>query len=306
MRNFLIFSIIVLSTITLSVSCKNNTAQQKTNGFIPLRMVEVPAMISDPAERSKYIIDHFWSAMNFDDTAYLSNLQNLNVHFNAYLGYLAETTASIAKNSVSTLLDSVLTGDPKITSKFREMFESAFYNPNSIYKNEELYIVVLEKLTTSDKISDSDKVPLKYQLDLAYRNRLGTKAIDFSFVLENGKTKNLYGVKSELTVLMFIEPDCATCKTVMAQMVASSVLSQLSSRVKVLTIYAGKDYGMWMNVVPGLDKRWINGCDKGTKIMDGSLYDLRPAPSLYLLDRQKTVILKDAPFGYIEEYLKSI
>jgi len=306
MRNFIISITIILSAFALSTSCNNKKAQQKESSFVPLKMAEIPAMISDPAERSKYILDHFWTAMNFHDTTYLSNIQNLNVHFSAYLEYLAASNAEIGKISVNKLIDSILNGDPKIISKFQEMFESAFYDPNSIYKNEELYITVLEKFTVSDKFSEADKVPMKFQLDLAYRNRIGTKAIDFKFVLEDGKIKNLYGINYEYTLLMFIEPDCSTCKSVMAQMASSSILAGLSSRVKVLTIYAGSDFNRWSVVVPHLDKRWINGCDKEMKIMGSSLYDLRPAPSLYLLNKQKTVILKDAPFNYIEEYLKNI
>jgi len=306
MRNFITSTVVIFSAIALSISCNNKKAEQKTNSFVPLRMVEIPAMISNPAERSKYILDHFWSSMNFHDTTYLSNIQNLNVHFSAYLEYLAASNAQIGKVSINKLIDSVLNGDPKIISKFKEMFESAFYDPNSIYKNEELYITVLEKFLVSEKFSDSEKVPMKFQLDLAYRNRLGTKALDFKFILEDGKIKNLYGINYEYTLLMFIEPDCPACKSVMAQMAASSVLSALISRVKVLTIYAGSDFNRWTVIVPNLDKRWINGCDKEMKIMNGSLYDLRPAPSLYLLNMQKTVVLKDAPFNYIEEYLKTI
>ena len=299
-------TIIILSTIVLLTACNNSNNRKNGSKFVPLKMIEVPVMITDPMERSKYIVERFWDQMNFRDTSYLSNIQNLTVHFSAYLDYLATTTKEIAKISIVNLTDSALNGDPKIASKFKEMFESALYDPNSIYRNEELYISVLEVLTTSDKLSEAEKVPLKYQLNLAYKNRLGTKAFDFNFVLEDGKVKSLYGISSELTLLMFMDPDCASCKSVMEEMKSSSILSEKSSKVKVLTIYAGVDFERWMMEVPHLNKNWINGCDKAKKIMEGSLYDLRPTPSLYLLDKQKMVILKDAPFKSIEEYLKNI
>jgi hypothetical protein len=306
MRNLAVTTIIILSLITLASSCKGKKGVENKKEVVQLKMVEVPSIVSDPVERSKYILDHFWNVMNFNDTTYLSNIQGLNVHFSAYIEYLTTATANDAKASVIKLSDSILNGNPKIVSKFREMFETAFYEPNSIYKNEELYITVLEKFITSPKVSDAERIQMRYQLDLAYKNRLGTKALDFKFILENGESRNLYDISSEYTLLIFIEPDCSSCKSVLAQMGVSSILSDLSSKVKVLTIYAGNDFNKWMQFVPKLNKNWINGCDKEMKIMGSSLYDLRPAPSLYLLNKQKVVICKDAPFNYIEEYLKKI
>ncbi|MFA6334398.1 MAG: DUF5106 domain-containing protein [Bacteroidales bacterium] len=306
MRNILLSALIILGVTALVFGCKNNKENKKGESFVPLKMVEVPAMITDPANRVKFIVEHFWDGMNFRDTNYLSNLQNLNVHFSAYLDYLTQSTNERAKASVANLTDRALNGDPKIVRKFREMFEAAFYHPNSVYRNEELYIIVLEKFTTSNKISEAEKVPLKYQLDLAYRNRTGTKAIDFNYVLEDGRVKSLYEINSEFTLLIFIDPDCPTCQSVMELMKSSPVLSELNRRVKVLTIYAGVDFERWMMEVPHMNRRWINGCDKEMKIQNESLYDLRPTPALYLLDKHKVVILKDAPFNYIEEYLKKV
>jgi len=298
-------SIIILCSIACILSCDNNKGKTGST-FIPLKMIDVPAMITEPGERSKYIVDHFWKMMNFQDTSYLQNIQNLNVHFSAYVDYLVSAAPDAAIGSVGKLVDSALNGNPKITSRFREMFEAAFYSPNSIYRNEELYIFILEKYLKSGKYSDAERVQMQYQLDLAYRNRVGTKAIDFKFVLEDGSMRSLYGINSAYTILMFFDPDCPTCKTVMEEMKASAVLSQKSSSVKVLTMYAGVDYERWMQEVPHLNKKWINGCDKEKKLSEGPLYDLRPTPAIYLLDKSKVVLLKDAPFKTIEEYLKNL
>ncbi len=285
------------------ISCNNNKGKTVST-FVPLKMIDVPAMITDPGERSKYIVDHFWKMMNFQDTSYLQNIQNLNVHFSAYVDNLVSAAPDAAINSVYKLVDSALNGNPKITSRFREMFEAAFYSPNSIYRNEELYIIILEKYLKSGKYSESERVQMQYQLDLAYRNRVGTKAIDFKFVLEDGSMKSLYGVNSAYTILLFFDPDCPTCKSVMEEMSASPTLSQMSSSLRVITMYAGVDYERWMQEVKHLNKKWINGCDKEMKLSEGPLYDLRPTPAIYLLDKNKVVLLKDAPFKAIENYLK--
>ena len=47
----------------------------------------------------------------------------------------------------------------------------------------------------------------------------------------------------------------------------------------------------------------INAYDAGQKITERQLYDLKAMPTLYLLDKDKRVILKDAPVEQIEQWL---
>lgn len=50
-------------------------------------------------------------------------------------------------------------------------------------------------------------------------------------------------------------------------------------------------------------KEWTNGYDKELVIKNKNLYDLRAIPTLYLLDKNKTVLLKDATLQKVEQYL---
>ena len=48
---------------------------------------------------------------------------------------------------------------------------------------------------------------------------------------------------------------------------------------------------------------WYNGFDPDFIIRADLLYNVRAIPSLYLLDKDKTVILKDAVTGRVLEFL---
>ena len=50
-------------------------------------------------------------------------------------------------------------------------------------------------------------------------------------------------------------------------------------------------------------QEWTNGYDKELVIKNKNLYDLRAIPTLYLLDKNKTVLLKDATLQKVEQYL---
>lgn len=53
------------------------------------------------------------------------------------------------------------------------------------------------------------------------------------------------------------------------------------------------------SVPPG----WIDGRDEGEQLTRKEVYDLKAMPTLYLLDAQKRVVLKDTTPERIEEYL---
>ncbi len=49
---------------------------------------------------------------------------------------------------------------------------------------------------------------------------------------------------------------------------------------------------------------WINSYDSTVSLKNDEIYDLKAMPALYLLDKDKKVILKDVTFNQVENYLK--
>jgi hypothetical protein len=70
--------------------------------------------------------------------------------------------------------------------------------------------------------------------------------------------------------------------------------------VRVLAIYPDQDEQLWKDNAGNLPEAWINGIDKEGIIDAEELYDLGSMPSLYLLGKDKKVIVKDASFDEIE------
>ena len=71
----------------------------------------------------------------------------------------------------------------------------------------------------------------------------------------------------------------------------------------VLNIYIDEDLEAWRSYMPIYPENWYNGFDPDFVIRGETLYNVRAIPSLYLLDRNKTVIMKDAPEARIFDWL---
>lgn len=72
--------------------------------------------------------------------------------------------------------------------------------------------------------------------------------------------------------------------------------------LRVLTIYPDEELNLWRKHLVEISEKWTVGHAslRGEK----PLYDLRALPNLYLLDRDRRVILKDAPVEQVEAWLE--
>lgn len=61
---------------------------------------------------------------------------------------------------------------------------------------------------------------------------------------------------------------------------------------------------MWRQRKGELPEDWIVCRDSPRQLSTGRLYDLRAFPTIYLLDKAKRVVLKDATFETVEEWLE--
>lgn len=71
-----------------------------------------------------------------------------------------------------------------------------------------------------------------------------------------------------------------------------------TGNLTVLAIYTEGNEKVWKDTLGELPEGWIVGTDR-EEIKQCCLYDLKAMPSLYLLDGDKKVILKDASYKEI-------
>ena len=139
-------------------------------------------------------------------------------------------------------------------------------------------------------------------------NRVGTKAADFRFTDKRGKSYSLYGIKSDYTVLFFSNPGCQACKQIIDVLSNDPKISSMIDEgiLKVLNIYIDEDLEAWRSYMPIYPDKWYNGFDPDLVIRGESLYNVRARPSLYLLDKDKVVLMKDAPENRLFDYLSRL
>jgi thiol-disulfide isomerase/thioredoxin len=269
----------------------------------PFVRPDVPALITDPELRFRFLVEHYWDRFDFADTTYVPTPDITEQAWVDYIDLLRRAPLDRSQAAIRALMLRSASGSKTIFLYLIEMADKYLFEPNSPARNEELYIPVLEVVTQSDALTSTEKMLSQNRLQKAYKNRIHTRAIDFRYTTRDGKTGTLYRLRSEYLLLFFNEPGCPSCKEHIAGMRQSPVLNHLEAtrRLKILSIYADKNVDEWEKHYANYPSQWINGYDGSLTIEND--YDIKAIPTLYLLDGNKMVLLKDATLGEIEDYL---
>lgn len=245
-----------------------------------------------PAELLKQRIDHYWDNFDFEAGEHVRELRREDMIY-ALSEYVSIIPAESADSLMRTLIRRASTSHDML-DYFATLCEIVLHNPNSPLRNDEYYIPVLEELVTSPLLDEYERIVPTYDLEIALKNRIGRAATDFEYTLEDGSTGRLYDIKANYTILMFSNPECPLCGEIMQQIASSQLLSALLEHgvLKILTIYPDEDIAHWYKYLDNIPSQWIKGYDNGLLTKE-RLYNLSAIPALYLLDRDKHVLIKD-------------
>lgn len=268
--------ILLLSLLLLALAGCKGPKKQNTAAAMQFEMPVPPAMLSDPSERSEYMLAHWW-----DNYSAATDSVSLEQAFANWAALAMNTPHSISTQSL-------IKGYDRDSARIAPLAEKYLYDPNSPYRDEDIYGALLSHIGGSRNLAIARLCEL---------NAVGSKASDFVFEDARGRKHTLYGTDASYTLLFFSTPGCNACRQIIERLEESGPISDAVSdgRVKVLSIYIDEDLEAWRDYLPNYPAKWICGFDPLFTLRDDTLYHIRAIPSLYLLDKDKTVLLKDAP-----------
>lgn len=270
----------------------------------------IPTTLTTPEDRAAYLAAHYWDAFDFTDTTLISKPEITEQALADFINILPYIPSDKAEQVLTGLMASA-SADSAMFAHFIELTEKYLYDPNSPFRNEEFCIPVLRYIVASPRLDDLYKIRPQYQLEMVLKNRPGDVATDFIYTLASGKTGRMHVLKADYTLLFFNNPDCEECIRVKAHIAASPVFPALTRThggkrpaLVVLAVYPDAELDLWRKAE--YPSCMTSSYDAGQVITDRQLYDLKAIPCLYLLDKDKRVILKDVSIEQIEEWLQKL
>jgi hypothetical protein len=273
---------------------------------VPAMMIKPQELMTaeDSAEIRRYMAMHYWDKMPFTDTAYINKEVTLQA-FSDYAYMLVNLPLELAKESVYKTMDKAR-ADSAMYAYFAKMADDHFHSAESFYyRNDDIYMSVLDNILAWEGADELHKIRPRAQRELIMRNRVGHTAADFPITLANGSVINMHDIRADYLLIYFNQPSCPICAVMTEDIVESPLLGRLiaSGRMKVVAVYPGLDIASWRVHTADMPATWTQGYAEGMR--DADTYDLRALPSLYLLDKNKNVLVKDgAQTAQVEQYLE--
>ncbi|HOV71856.1 MAG TPA: DUF5106 domain-containing protein [Dysgonamonadaceae bacterium] len=312
---FFLFFMVGVTACSSTRKASSDVEAKRTGVSTPIvsenifHLPQIPDEITSSEERGKFLVMHYWDRFDFSNERLISRPEITEQAFVDYIHILQNYVSwEDAKKSLHYTLNKMKENDA-MHAYFASLFEKYLYEPNSPFRNEEFYLVVLKQLTKSSSLSKAEKSKYKFQLSMVNKNRVGKKAANFNYTLASGETLSLYSIKSDYLLLIFFDPECSTCDAVIRQIKESESInnamkmnSPTRTMLTVLTVYPGENINEWFDYLPQLPTEWVNAYDQGMVITKKNLYDINAYPILYLLDKNKKVILKDSSLEAVEGF----
>lgn len=318
MRTRRLFLLSLLAALGLS-ACRTH-APQGAGAFVPraFPFPDIPSLFDDPAERQDYFTDHFWDAFLAGDgpcdSAFVLGVPRGDVEqqLSNYISLLEELPLARAQEKMRGFFRRVEARQAADTAShvyllLEEIVAHYLYDPNSPMRNEDLYLPYVEGLASSPQTREAARPGYAYQREMCALAPAGSVAPDFRITDAAGRTRRLHDVRAERILLFFSNPGCHACQGIIDDLQALPGLDAMiaAGELAVVCVYIDDELDKWRAYAPNYPRGWICGYDPDGLVRSDRIYNIRAIPSLYLLDGDMRILLKDAPVERVSAYLQN-
>ncbi len=296
--------ILLLVIYLLVMSCSQDAARRGGAGLEPgsvtarageLVLPAIPPTLTESRARAAYLLGHYWDNLDFSDTSLSLDTAFMEQNFANFVSLFPLAGADDVRDACETLLGRA-SADKASSLFLLGIAEKYLYEPDSPLRDEESYILFAEAATKASSLTETETARTAYLLECARKNRPGTLAADFGYTTPDGRRHTLRRScrPGAATMLIFYDPDCASCKEILAAISADDRMAGdiRAGRLYVIAVYPGEDRELWERTVSSMPAGWTVGlADSG--IEERGLYVLPVLPVIYILDEDGTVLAKD-------------
>lgn len=288
---------ILISTILTVIGSVTLMSQTKTHFEYPT----APDSLATLQEKTSYILMRFWDKA--DMKKLLNDTTSFNEAFADYVSFIPYAGADSVKKSI-TNLTSRYKNDAKSTLKIVKAAEKYLFSPDAPFWADEQYMLFTKAALSNKKVSSKDKAYYLEQVKMLNGSQVGSTVSPLTYNTRHGAVHQLYDQPGEFTLLYIHGEDCKDCDMISLRMETDFAVNALSKNgtLKIVDIYTGTPDEKWKKSVEKFPYEW----EVGTSSEIGKTIDSRNLPAMYLLDKDRKILLRDMNVNQVLSMAASI
>lgn len=274
------------------------------DGVPTITLPSIPDTLRTPQLRAAYLLHHFWDALDTNDSVSAARL--LEENFATYATLFPIVDQEEADAAASTLLTKVQ-ASAGIYNETLATAEKYLAEPLSPVYNPEAFMAFLSSATAQRFTDDARLQRYDALLSTLSANRPGTQCADFTISLKGKSDTTLHGIiKGIPTLLLFHDPECEDCSALIADMSTLTQLSQAigNGNLQIVAVDLSGDEERWAADNSHIPSGWIDAFSPDAEVLNDEIYYIPRFPSLYLINADGTIMLRDTTVEKVTEALQ--
>ena len=272
-----------------------------------------PVTRQDSLDNYNYYKAHYWDGITFMDGRIIRTPFFLPKLERYYREVMPQSPDSLIKDIDYKLL---LARNDEVLFRFMlNWLTDEYINPKYMGQDK-VFVHLFEKYHSkglSPWLNEKQMETITRRAYMQMLNLVGEKAADLNMLDSTGKTRNLYGVNSDYTVVVFWDPNCGHCKEELPRIDSVYRATWKADKVKIYAVLTEDHKKEWVNYIKKHELGdWIH-VYQPKEIEDAEvaankpsfrqLYDVIQTPTIYLLDKEKRIIGKKLTWSQINDLL---
>lgn len=267
----------------------------------------------------------------YDSLTWFHNYNYRRDHFFDHVDFTDERVVftPIFKSKLNTYFQKIIIQSPdsiipqalKIISKAEnnekmlQIVSQYFLNSaaeSKIMGMDAVFVAIADAVYLNGKATwlQGDTIVLRKIAEEAYLSRpnlIGNKAPDLTMENIDGIEENLYTIDAEYTILAFYEYNCGHCKKDIPALYNDVYLKFLDHHIEVIAICMNDDKAKWTEFVEEKELAgWHHWFDPAHHSKFRFKYNVKTAPTIFLLDKDKKIIAKKIDNENISRLLSAL
>lgn len=265
------------------------------------------------SEKEVQLQKYLYYRSHYLDNTDLGDPANLRTpYLDSKVKYYIEELTPQHPDSISVAIDYLLSkmeSSPETFQFYTSSFLNKYANSN-IIGYDGIYVHLIDNYYSVGKAPWVSEETMKKFIENADKLRpilIGQQAPPITFYDKEGDPVRLYDIESEYTLMIFWAPDCGHCKKAMPGL--KEFYAKYKDRgVEVLGIctkHRDKYVSCW-EFVEDKELPWLSVGDEYHRSKFRDLYNVVSTPRVFILDKDKKILLKRVPTEQLDEVMESL